>query len=206
MNYIYGVIILLFVACGAPSKQSTPTSTDTKTEKATTTLPKESPLEDASKETAPILPIGAVFGDFNGDGTPFFAHVSNINKAREITYLGFQNRRYPILAIQKTVGGTVSPLKLAGNDRDLLLFTANISDPNFNKYYLYVLRNNNWKPVMNGFAIHKSNKTETLDVIRINPKKPNELLRYYSVFDIDPDSPEGYVWRLLEESVEKENW
>ena len=205
MKYIISAVLLLCISCGTPTKNTKPnTNSTTKAEQPKET-PKVDPSQDAPKETAPILPDGAVFGNFNGDATPFFAHVTNVNTAREITSIGFQNRRYPNLEVPKTVGGKVSKLKL-DNDRDLLLFTAKIRDPNFNKYFLYVLRNNQWKLVMNGFAIHKSNHHETLDVIRVHPNNSNELLRNYSVFDIDPNSEEGYVWRLQEESVEKLAW
>ena len=40
----------------------------------------------------------------------------------------------------KSYGGTVSSINLDGFDSDLLLLTAKLKDPNFNKYFLFVLR------------------------------------------------------------------
>ena len=104
------------------------------------------------------------------------------------------------------MGGTVSSVSLEGFDRDLLLVTSKLKDPNFNKYFIFVLRNNAWKPVVNGFAIHKSNLNQISQPLQINPDRPKEILRYYSVFDLDKTSPLGYTWRLLRESVTILNW
>ena len=86
------------------------------------------------------------------------------------------------------------------------MVNAKLKDTNFNKYFLYVLRENQWKPLVNGFAIHKSNMNDTLVPAKINPENPRELLRYYSGFEMDPLSEKKYVWVLLRESVPVENW
>lgn len=195
------LFFILTAGCGSPSKNTGPI--------INRTPKKEKPEPPSSIEpivTKPSLPPGAVIGNYNGDLKPFYARINEIATKNSITTISFENNKYPNVLIPKTYGGTVSTLVLDGFDRDLLLVTAKLDDPNFNKYFLYVLRNNKWKPVMNGFSIHKSNKPETLQVIRVNPENSNELIRYYSVFDLDETSDAGYTWRLLEESVVKVNW
>lgn len=207
LTFISSLILLLtsfiIFSCGTPTKKNKniigPKSTQT-----TTIKPK--PLKKPPKIIKPSIPDNAVIGNYNGDLIPFYARINKIDTKNGVTHISFQDNRFPKLLVPKTYGGTISPLVLEGFDRDLLLLTAKLKDKNFNKYFLYVLRNNQWKPVMNGFAIHKSNKPETLQIIRVNPEKPNELLRYYSVFNIDETSENGYTWLLLEESVSKMAW
>ncbi len=196
----------LFLACGTPTKK-TKNIIGPNPKETNNSIPKPPISENTTpKVIASTLPNGAVIGNYNGDLKPFYAKVDRVDIKNEITYISFEDNRFPQLLIPKTYGGTVSPLILDGFDRDLLLLTAKLKDENFNKYFLYVLRENQWKPVMNGFAIHKSHKPENLQVIRVNPENPNELLRYYSVFDIDKKSETGYKWLLLEESVPKMAW
>lgn len=153
----------------------------------------------------PILPKGAIQGNYNGDQKPFYAFVSQVDLQNEITYISFENDAFQQIKIPKSYGGTLSSFILEGFDRDLLLLTAKLKDPNFNKYFLYVLRNGQWKSVMNGFAIHLTNMKNIQEPIRINPNTPNELVRNYSVFSLDASDPLGYTWLLLEESVSIEN-
>ena len=140
-----------------------------------------------------------------GDSKSFYAEVSRIDTKNETTYISFENNIILTLAVPKSYGGTVSSIALDGFDRDLLLLTAKLKDPNFNKYYLFVNRDRIWKPVMNGFAIHKNNLTNNVEPFKINPNNPNEILRRYSVFNLDGSSALGYTWLLLEESVPIEN-
>ncbi len=206
MKTITIVLFLIVASCVAPSKKNgSVINSTTKTVKpklVNTTKPKTS-VEP--KIITPPLPLGAVKGNYNGDLKPFYARITKVDTKKGITTISFENKKHSDVLIPKTYGGTLASIFLDGFDRDLLLVTAKLKDPNFNKYFLYVLRNNSWKPVMNGFSIHKSNKPENLQVIRANPEKPNELIRYYSVFDLDENSSEGYIWRLLEESILKEN-
>lgn len=153
----------------------------------------------------PVLPKGATHGNYNGDHNPFYAYVSQVDLQNEITYISFENDAYPQIKVPKSYGGTLSSYALQGFDRDLLLLSAKLKDPNFNKYFLYVLRDKQWKSVMNGFAIHLTNMKNIQEPIRINPNTPLELVRNYSVFSLDGSDPLGYTWLLLEESVPIEN-
>jgi hypothetical protein len=204
MKTLLILVITLAASCGSPVKKTGPIINSTpRTKTLSTTKPT---IGAAPTLVKPPLPTGAIIGNYNGDLKPFYAKINKVDTKKGITTIGFQNKKYPNVVIPETYGGTVSPLILDGFDRDLLLVTAKLDDPNFNKYFLYILRNNNWKPVINGFSIHKSNAPETLQVIRVNPKKPNELIRYYSVFNLDESSDLGYAWALREESVVKVNW
>lgn len=153
----------------------------------------------------PVLPNGATHGNYNGDQQPFYAFVSQVDLQNEITYISFENDAFRQIKIPKSYGGTLSSFILEGFDRDLLLLTAKLKDPNFNKYFLYVLRDGEWQSVMNGFAIHLSNMMHVQEPIRINPNTSSELVRNYSVFSLDASDPLGYTWLLLEESVPIEN-
>lgn len=200
------LFLVLLYSCGIPSKSSGPIIGDEKEPVATEVSNTSHPTTTiAPSESIKILPEGAILGNYKGDSHSFYALVSRVDTKQEMTSISFENNTCPQLKIPKTYGGTVSKLTLEGFDRELLLVTANLKDPNFNKYFLYVFRNNQWKPVVNGFAVHKSNLPEIEQLIAINPKNPNEILRNYSVFDIDETSELGYTWRLLQESIPIEN-
>lgn len=200
--------LLVCYGCGAPTKSSESIiggeKEPAKTEVATSSNPIKT-HSDTSSGTTLMLPEGAVLGRYIYNTEPFYALVSEVNTATETTSISFENNRCPPLHISKTYGGSISTLALEGFDSELLLVTAKLKDPNFNKYFLYVFRNNEWKPVVNGFAIHKTNLQEVDELIAINPDNSNEILRNYSVFDIDETSELGYTWRLLQESVLIEN-
>jgi hypothetical protein len=193
---------MLFLGCGGSSKQPKTIIGEPEVEE-TTTIPIE--VDPEPVIIAPVIPNGAVTGDFNGDSTMFYAHVTRVDTANETTYVSFENKSLPQISIPQTYGGSVSTINLDGFDRDLLLVTAKLKDPNFLKYYLYVLRDNQWKPVMNGFAIHITNLPSIDQPLKLNPNNPNEINRYYSVFNLDSSSPLGYTWLLLEEDVPIEN-
>lgn len=194
--------LVLFLGCGAPVKRIKTVAIDSQP-KQTKTIPVKTDPEPVV--IAPVIPKGAVTGNYNGDSNPFYANVVRVNTANETTYISFENKSLSQISIPQTYGGSVSKMNLDGFDRDLLLVTAKLKDPNFLKYYLYVLRNNQWKPVMNGFAIHITNLPNIDQPLKLNPNNPNELNRYYSVFNLDSTSPLGYTWLLLEENVPIEN-
>ncbi len=194
--------VLYSMSCGTPSKTPNNVIGD---DKSNTTTPKDINTSPDLVIVEPKIPEGAVAGNFNGDFKTFYAQISHIDRRNEKTHISFEGKKYPDLIIKKTVGGTLSTLILDGFDRDLLLVTSKIKDPNFNKYYLYILRNNKWKPVVNGFAIHKSNLSEVDTPIKIDPNNPNNILRYYSVFNLEKNSPTGYSWLLQNESIPIDN-
>jgi hypothetical protein len=194
------VFIPLFwtLCCGAPA----PTITIIEDEETAIVEPDTIEVPLINK---PILSKGVIYGDYNGDQKPFYAFVSRVDLENGITYISFEDDAFKQIKIPKSYGGTLSCFILEGFNRDLLLLAARLKDPNFNKYFLYVLRDGQWKAVMNGFAIHLSNIKNMQEPIRINLKTPNELMRNYSVFSLDGSDPLGYTWLLLEESVPIKN-
>ena len=194
--------------CGSPSKSTVKVEESSSTS-ASTTIDSEpivatnSVIETVTENSSIELTI---IGNYNGDSIPFYAKVSTVDSINQITYISFEKQSCPQIAIPKTMGGAVSSISLEGFDRDLLLVTTKLKDPNFNKYFIFVLRNNEWKPVVNGFAIHKSHLNQISQPLEINPDRPKEILRYYSVFDLDETNPLVYTWRLLRESVAILNW
>ncbi|MAP53903.1 MAG: hypothetical protein CL605_03285 [Altibacter sp.] len=149
----------------------------------------------------PILPSGAVTANFITKQTPFYAYVKGVDTSLGVTEIAFEDAAIPPIRIPETVGASLSSLRFNEFESDLLLVTAKIKDPNFNKYYLYQFQNGRWELVVNRFAIHKSHVSDTLIPITIDPANPGYMLRYYSVFDLDAKSELGYTWRLLSESV-----
>ena len=191
-------IIIFLKACGAPAPKTKNVIGSVDTDTATTsTIPKIDPIKNAPK--------GAVFGNYNGDSNSFYGHVRAVDKRNETMVIAFEKRSLPPIIINNAFGGTLAAIKLQGFDRDLLLVKTKLKDPNFNKYYVYVLRNNQWKKVVNGFAIHQSHFDQVTDPIMVDPYNSDNLQRYYSVFDLDQTSASGYTWRLLSESVPIEN-
>ena len=99
------------------------------------------------------------------------------------------------------MGAHLGVLKLKNFQNDVLLVNAKLKDTNFNEYYLYVWKDSLWKQPVNRFDIHKSNMSDTLIPIKNNPKDSTQLLRYYSVFDLDKTNGKKYTWRLMQESI-----
>jgi hypothetical protein len=202
---IVSIIILWALSCGNPKEKHSVIGTQETIISSEESSDSSSETTVITKEIEPLLPKGAIVGDYNGDLNPFYAKVSHVNFQKEITYISFENKSLRTIEIPKTYGGMLSSMTLEGFDRDLLLVTAQLKDPNFNKYFLYVLRDGQWKSVMNGFAIHHSNMHDSLRPIRPHPEDPNQLLRNYSVFSLDASDPLGYTWLLMEESVPIQN-
>ena len=157
-----------------------------------------------SLELASISRTQKVCADFNGDQNAFFAYICSVNPTDESTTICFENSISPPLVLSNTTGGNITSLKLEYSDRDYLLFTSNENE--FATYFLFALRNNEWKPVIDSFCIHKSNLSSVITTIRVDPNHPDHLLHYYSVFDLDEVNSGKNPWKLVEESVMILDW
>lgn len=193
------VTISLVLSCVSPPKSKNKTIISPPVED--TTVPVIIPKEDVPIIKEPKLPKGAVIASFLSNKKPFFANVDKVDKRKGKTTIAFENGNAPKIVIPDTYGATLSTLRFDEFDRDLLLVKAKLKDPIFTKHYVYVLRNNQWKLVVNGFSIHKDNNPESLKPIVVDPENTKNMKRYYSVFDLDETSSRGYTWRLLTESV-----
>ncbi len=191
MKHTLYFIFVFLLSCGTPKKKEKNIIGDPKPVKTETTKPE--------------IPEGAVTADFNGNKTPFYGFVKKVDLQKGVTTIAFEENQYPAIEIPKSYGAVLDTLKMKGIDRDLLLATVKLKDTSFNKYYLYKLQNKGWKPVVNGFAIHKSNRPDTLRPISIHLKDSTKVIRYYSVFDLDKSSESGYTWKLLQETIPMEN-
>ena len=147
------------------------------------------------------LPEGALSGNFLGNDDSLYAYIKEINPSTETTIIDFQNNKLPEIIIPESIGAQLYLLKLKNFDKDVLLVNAKLKDTNFNEYYLFVWQDSIWKQPVNRFNIHKSNMTDALIPIKNNPEDSTQLLRYYSVFDMDRASEKKYSWKLLEESI-----
>lgn len=157
------------------------------------------------EEVLPVVPDGATTALFKTDNIPFYAYVKNVNTQKGVTTIAFEDNKAPSLVLNETYGATVSTLSFDAFERDLLLVNTKLKDPQFHKYHLYILKNGQWLPVVDPFAIHESHKEAQKKPIFIDPKNPNNMFRYYSVFDIDDTNDIGYGWRLHNESVAIKN-
>lgn len=189
MKCILLSIVFLFLSCkefGGDYKQDS----DLKTE--------EPPSNIAEK---PELPEGAIIADFLGNQDSLYAFIKKNDPLNETTLIGFQNNKLPDIPIPESIGANLHVLKLKSFETDVLLVNAKLKDTNFNEYYLFVWKDSAWKQPVNRFDIHKSNMADTLTPIRDNPKDSTQLVRYYSVFDMDRKSEKKFSWKLMQESV-----
>ncbi len=152
-------------------------------------------------EEKPKLPEGAITADFFGNQDSIYAYVKKIDPINETTYVGFENEKLPEITIPESIGAELQFLKLKNYNNAVLLVNAKLKDTNFNEYYLFVWNGFMWKQPVNQFDIHKSNMTDTLIPIMNNPKDSTQLLRYYSVFNMDRKSEKKFTWKLLQESI-----
>ncbi len=188
------VCLPLLIACGTPTPQKPKEVIIPRDTVSQVTIPVET-------EIIPSIPDNAVSANYINGAPPFYGFVDEVNHLKKTTLIRFEEGRAPDLVIEKSYGATIEDLRFPEFDSDLLLVTAVINDPNFNKYYLYRFEDNQWLPVVNGWAIHKDNRPDTLQPITVSSVKPGHMHRYYSVFDLDKDSELGYTWRLLEETI-----
>ena len=147
------------------------------------------------------IPEGALKARFIEAQDSLFAFVKEIDPATETTLIAFENAQLPEISIPESMGAQLGILKLKNFPNDVLLINAKLKDTNFNEYYLFVWKDSLWKQPVNRFDIHKSNMSDTLIPIINNPKDSTQLLRYYSVFDLDKTSGKKYTWRLMQESI-----
>lgn len=199
MKFIFAPMLLfLLSSCGTPTRKSNSVVINSDT----STVIQDPPIDTIIE---PVIPEDAVTANYR-TGTPaFYGYVNNVNTVKANTTISFENDYAPSLEIEESYGAELASLRFPEFDSDLLLVTSVIKDPNFNKYYLYVLKNKKWLQVVNGWAIHKDNKPDTLQPISVDPKNPDRMHRYYSVFDLDKESELGYTWRLLSERIPIEN-
>lgn len=155
---------------------------------------------------ASVASTQKVRADFNGDRVKFYAHISSVDIVSETTTIHFENENCNPLVVYNAMGGSLSSLSLPGSDRDFLLFSATINENEFTRYFLFVLRNNQWKQVLHPFAIHKSNQAEIESLIGVDPTDSTKILHYYSVFDLEESQTSLNPWKLKQESVSIQAW
>lgn len=192
MKYLLLAIPFLFLSCNQYSNKKTPVKN---------LVIEESPAIIVEK---PELPEGALMADFFGNKDSIFAIIQKIDVEKQTTRISFQKNRLPEILIPESIGADLKILKLKNFKNDILLVNAKLKDTNFNEYYLFVWNDSAWKQPVKRFAIHKSNMIDTLIPISNNPKDSTQLLRYYSVFNMDRKSEKKFTWKLMQESVPME--
>ncbi len=201
MKFLLLIPLFYIAACGSGSeKKNTVVIGDPN--------PTREPISEAiitAPEDVVATPIGAINGNFKTGNTPFYVYVKNVNKRKGITTIAFEDNHAPSLILNETYGATITTLRFDEFDRDLLLVNTKIKDPQFHKYHLYILKNGQWLPVVKPFTIHESHKEAQKNPIFVDPQNPNNMFRYYSVFDIDDTNDQDYGWRLHNESVAIKN-
>ncbi|QQX77886.1 MULTISPECIES: hypothetical protein [Aequorivita] len=189
MKHLLFAIPLLFLGCKKISDKSQP------------------PAELVVEESPPIinekpeLPEGALIAHFIGSQDSIYAFVKKVDLSTETTLIAFENEQLPEIVIPESIGAALHLLKLKNFPNDVLLVNAKLKDTNFNEYYVFVWNDSVWKQPVNRFAVHKSNMTDTLIPIMNNPNDSTQLLRYYSVFNMDRKSEKKFTWKLMSESV-----
>lgn len=189
MKWLFLAIVFLFLSCkefGGDYKRDSNLNTAEPTNVIT---------------EKPELPEGAIIADFLGNQDSLYAFIKKRDPLNETTLIGFQNNKLPDIPIPESIGAYLNILKLKSFENDVLLVNAKLKDTNFNEYYLFVWKDSAWKQPVNRFDIHKTNMTDTLIPIRDNPKDSTQLVRYYSVFNMDRKSEKKFTWKLMQESV-----
>lgn len=197
MKIFLFISLFYFVACGS-GLEKTNTVVIGKPEVSSEPL---SETNTTPTEEVATIPNGAVTANFIIDQTAFYGFVYNVNKSKGVTTIAFENNSAPTIVLNEVYGATLKMLRFKEFDCDLLLVDTKLKDPQFHKYHLYILKNNQWLPVVKPFAIHESHKEAQLNPIKVDPDNPNKMFRYYSVFDIDDTDDQDYGWRLHDESV-----
>jgi len=196
MKHLFSIyLFFLLFGCGSSTKEPKKDIINTDNN------PPEKVEPAIIEDSPPTVPAGAVTANFVNNSVPFYAHVKQVDRAKGETTIDFENASIPSIIIPKTYGATLSTLRFDEFDRDLLLVTSRLKDPQFNKYYLFIYKGNRWQKVVNGFSIHRSHVTDSLVPIQVDKENTSNMFRYYSVFDLDETSELGYTWRLFSESI-----
>lgn len=147
------------------------------------------------------FPEGALKADFFGNQDSLHVFIKSVDTTNETILIGFENELLPEITFPESLGAHLNILKLKNFENDVLLVNVIPKDTNFNEYYVFVWKDSAWNQPVNHFFIHKSNMSDTLVPIKNNPKDTMQLMRYYSVFEMDPTSDKKYSWRLMQESI-----
>ena len=188
-------VVAIIFSCGTPQQKTNTVVIG----KDTTSVDDSKPIEEIVVK--PVAPKGAITANYLNGVPSFYGYVKHVNRTKGVTTIAFEDEQVSPIIIPDTYGAKLAFNRFPEFDRDLLLVTAKLKDPNFNKYFLYIHRAGQWKLVVNSWAIHKSNNPDSLKPIVVDPSNPNRMKHYYSVFDLDATSELGYTWRLLEESI-----
>lgn len=182
MNWPFLLLLLLFLGCKEHKTKTPPLPPD---------------------RTA--LPKAGLAGDYLGTTDTLHAIVKAIDSSGQTTTIAFDDAEIPEIVLPESLGAKLMLFKLRNSPKDLLLVNTIPADTNFNEYYLFIWRDSMWQQPVNRFYIHKGNMSDTLIPIMADPQDSTQLLRYYSVFDMDPKSENKYKWRLMREHVRMKN-
>jgi hypothetical protein len=191
--FLTGAFLLVLLSCGAPPKPKSP-------------IVENDPKEEIIKKTNTIImtniPEDAVSGNFELNTAPFYAAVEVVDIENQTTTISFENEEIAKITIPEAVGASLSSVRFDQFDQDVLVVNTIYTDPIFRKYYLYILKDTQWMPVVDGFILHVENISEEHLPIKIHPTRSHQMIRSYSVFDMDPESDTKYSWILHEETTD----
>ena len=156
MRYFYKVTFLwAFISCGAPPKwkfpiiEIEPKREHSKTENETNT-----------SIIVTNIPEDAVSGNFDLNSTAFYAAVEVVDSEKKMTTISFEDEAISKITIPDAVGASLSTVRFDQFDQDVLVVNTIYTDPIFRKYYLYILKDRQWMPLVDGFILHVENISE----------------------------------------------
>ena len=159
MRSIFVLMLMwLLIGCGTSTQRSNTVVIGKDTTSVVVEPTKEVIIE-------PTVPADAVTANYRKNSKAFYGYVNDVYMPGALTTIAFEDGVAPQLLLENSLGAEISFLRFPQFESDLLLINTVIKDPNFIKYYLYVLRDNKWKQVVNGWAIHKDNRPDTLQPI-----------------------------------------
>jgi hypothetical protein len=195
VSFLVGFLALA-LSCGTTNTSSPEVITPIETAPEIVEIPAEVIIEE------PAIPEGGVLANFVKDAVPFYASVAN-DKGQEkgTTTIHFDDNFVPAITIPEAHGAKLSSVRFPGFESDLLLAETIYKDPIFRKYYLYVCKDKQWKPVVDGFILHVDNVQEGFVPLEVDPNNSNQMVRKYSVFDLDTQGATTFRWILNEETT-----
>ncbi len=140
------------------------------------------------------IPVGAIEGDFDGDGTieyvwlapPKFPKEQNEDNFGECDgpcecYLMFSNDNIPSIKLENCIGGTpVNEGDLNNDGADEIGILPDWWTSCWREYQVYTFRNNKWKYVVAPFSTHCNQWEEGVDAIIKDHSRPGYVIINYS--------------------------
>ncbi len=153
-------------------------------------LASATPINSVKQDKQTQAPANAIKGDFNGDGSRDYAWLVKPaidDTAMEcigacVCYIKFSDSTIAPIKIEPCIGGDPANLgDLNRNGGDEIGLLPDWFTSCWHNYKVFTFKNKQWTYAVDPFPTHCSQWEDSINPIRIDPKKPGNVIISYSV-------------------------